>query len=436
MPINVMQTDLQLLKRYHHQGDAEAFQAIVEAYAGMVHATACRVTRDAALAQDVAQETFLALARSSGSVIQSIGAWLHHVAWQKAQNMVRGECRRQRNEAVAAEQWSQPDSEASWNELEPLLDEALSEVPELTRTIIVERYLAGRTQQELAARMGISQSTVSRQLDAAIGELRARLKKKGVLCGAGLAALLSTQSANAAPAGLTASLGKVSISGLGTHAATTSTFIAMTTTTKLLIATAAVAVISVPIALQKSPLPQPKKKAAQVEKVTVNEQASVAKKSPDDGKRHYRPAPVSRQVHQTVEDIIRRHKGMTKAELMKSAELNQLMNRFIAVMNSLLEKPEAETKLMQRLAAMPKQLGDGGMLKMDFDTLDDAHSRAWLEAAVSNDDQLIEDWILNTLDDAIFEFAFDPELERTSNGVSLQPPPSPSKPAADPGSND
>lgn len=428
-----MQTDLQLLNRYHHQGDAEAFQAIVEAHAGMVHATACRVTRDAALAQDVAQETFLALARSSGSAIQSIGAWLHHVAWQKAQNIVRGECRRQHHEAAAAEQCNDPaPEEATWAELEPLVDEALAELPEQTRAMIVECYLAGRTQQELAARMGMSQSTVSRKLDAAIGELRACLKRKGVMCGAGLATLLGTHSANAAPAGLTASLGKVSISGLGTHAATTSTLIAMTTTTKLLIATAAVAVISVPIALQNAPVPQPTKQVAQVKTVTASKEASDAKNASDDSKRHYRPATVSRQVRQTVEDIIRRHKGMTKAELMKSAELNQLMNRFIAV----IEKPEAESKLMQRLAAMPKQLGEGGMLRMDFELLEDAHGRAWLEAAVSNDDQLIEDWILNTLDDAIFEFAFDPELERTSNGVSLQSSPSQSKPAADPGSND
>ncbi|MFO1485338.1 MAG: sigma-70 family RNA polymerase sigma factor [Verrucomicrobiaceae bacterium] len=431
-----MQTDLQLLKRYHHHGDAGAFQALVEAHAGMVHATACRVTRDAALAQDVAQETFLALARSSGSAIQSIGAWLHHVAWQKAQNVVRGECRRQRHEATAAEQWNDPATEATWAELEPLVDEALAELPEQTRAMIVECYLAGRSQQELAARMGISQSTVSRQLDAAIGELRASLKMKGVLCGAGLAALLGTHSATAAPAGLTASLGKVSISGLGTHAATTSTLIAMTTTTKLLIATATVAVISVPIALQNSPVPQPTKQVAQVKTVTASKQASDAKNAPEDGKRHYRPASVSRKVRQTVDGIVQRHKGMTKAELMKSAELNHLMNRFITVMNALLEKPEAESKLMQRLAAMPKQLGEGGMLRMDFELLEDAHGRAWLEAAVSNDDQLIEDWILNTLDDAIFEFAFDPELDRTSNGVSLQPSPSPSKPVADPGSND
>lgn len=33
-----------------------------------------------------------------------------------------------------------------------------------------------------------------------------------------------------------------------------------------------------------------------------------------------------------------------------------------------------------------------------------------VEAAVSEDTQRMEDWLLNTLDGAIFEFAFDPSL--------------------------
>ena len=52
-----------------------------------------------------------------------------------------------------------------------------------------------------------------------------------------------------------------------------------------------------------------------------------------------------------------------------------------------------------------------------------SHGRAWLEAAVSNDPQRIQDWVLNTLDGAVFELAFDPSLGRTSGGVSIQPLP-------------
>ena len=395
----------------------------------MVHSTACRVTRDAALAQDVAQETFLALARSSGKAIQSVGAWLHQVAWQKALNAVRGESRRQKYETAAAVEMNGHSEEAAWSELEPLLDEALADLPEPMRAIIVERFLEGRTQQELAARMGVSQPTVSRQLDAALNVLRSGLRAKGVLCGAGLALLLESHSASAAPACVAASLGKVSISGLGTKAvispgaSTTTALIAMTTTAKIMIATATVAIVSLPFAFvsQRTPTPPSKTQPTQVKSQPGNGATSAAKTTnASDGRRHYRPTPVTGKARQTVEDIIRRHKGMTKAELQKSAELNTLMNRFIAVMNT----PEMQDKLNQRIAALPrKNDAEGGMVKMDFDLLneDDAHARAWLEAAVSDDPQRIEDWILNTLDNAVFEFAFDPDLERTSNGVSVQP---------------
>lgn len=429
-----METDLHLLSRYHRHGDAEAFQSLVEAHAGMVHATARRVTRDAVLAQDVTQETFLALARGGGAAIQSVGAWLHHVAWQKAQNAVRGESRRHRYEAAAAEQLNEPSDEAGWGEIEPLLDEALAELPEQSRAMLIERYLEGRTQQELAARMGVSQSTVSRQLDTAIHELRTRLRMKGVFCGAGLTVLLSAHPATVAPVALSASLGKVSISGLGTGAAITpgatitTTLIAMNAAAKVLLAAAAVAVISIPWVLHRSPAALPKKAEVQVMAPPASSAASSATHGAGAEKRLYRPAPVTRQVRQTVEDILRRHRGMTKGQLQRSAELNKLMDRFIAVMGT----PEMQVKMEQRIAALPRVPGaEHGMLRMDFDMLDDAHGRAWLEAAVSDDPQRIEDWILNTLDDAIFEFAFDPDLERTSNGVSLQPADAPG-PAAQP----
>ncbi|MES2597238.1 MAG: sigma factor [Verrucomicrobiota bacterium] len=89
-----MDTDLALLTRYHRQRDAQAFQTLVESHAAMVHATARRVTQDAALAQDAAQETFLALARSSGSAIHCVGAWLHQAAWPRTLFGARSSCRR------------------------------------------------------------------------------------------------------------------------------------------------------------------------------------------------------------------------------------------------------------------------------------------------------------------------------------------------------
>lgn len=214
---------------------------------------------------------------------------------------------------------------------------------------------------------------------------------------------------------------------------TSLTTIAMTTSIKTLIAVAAVVGISIPFMLQRQPATLPKKQTALVKAQPASSKAKDENAEPGADRRHYRPTRVTGQARQTVDAILRRHKGMTKQQLQRSAELNKLMNRFITVMNT----PEMQAKLEQRIAAIPVKGSQQGTLKMDFDTLDDARGTAWLEAAVSDDTQRIEDWILNTLDDAIFEFAFDPETERTSNGVSLQPgSPAKSGTSADPNQND
>ena len=419
-----MDSHLHLLSRYHHHGDAAAFGLLVREHAGMVFATAKRVTGDAALAEDVAQETFLELARSGHGTVESVAAWLHRVAWRKACNTLRNESRRRRHEQQAAEERQTEGSEPAWDELEPQIDAAMNDLPALLRELLVAHFLEGRTQQDLALRMGVSQSTVSRQLEAGVRELRSHLRNQGVICGAGLAAVLSAHTAQAAPASLTQSLGKLAISGAGAGStATASTFtstalLTMSTTTKILIATAAVAAISVPMALQQRPVQSPSPPTAPAKSLPQVQTAVAAPAQPAAGARHYRPAPVPAKTRQTVDAILKRHAGMSAAQLKKSAELNQLMDRFITVIGA----PEFQERIEERLAAMPIK-GKNRILRMDFDMLDDAKGRAWLEAAVSGDEELMQDWVLNTLDDAIFEFAFDPDLERTSNGVSLQSPP-------------
>lgn len=421
-----MDSHLHLLSRYHRHGDAAAFGVLVREHAGMVFATAKRVTGDAALAEDVAQETFLELARSGKDSVQSVAAWLHRVAWRKACNMTRGESRRRRNEQQAAEERQSDYLEPAWEDLEPQIDAALNDLPAALRELLVAHFLEGRAQQELALNMGVSQSTVSRQLEAGVSELRVRLRSKGVICGAGLAVLLGAQSAQASPASLLHSLGKLALSGAGagstasTSAITSTALITMSTTTKILLAATAAAVLSVPLALQQWPVKNPRQQMAPAKPPVQVQQAAAGPPRPAAGPRHYRPAPVSAKTRQTVDAILKRHAGMSAAQLKKSKELNQLMDRFIAVMSA----PDFQSRFEERIAALPAK-GERGMVTMNFNLLDDAKSRAWLEAAVSEDEELMQEWVLNTLDDAIFEFAFDPDLERTSNGVSVLPKPAP-----------
>ncbi|HCN79258.1 MAG TPA: hypothetical protein DIT13_19000 [Verrucomicrobiales bacterium] len=211
-----MQRDLQQLHRYHDKADASAFQSLVKLHAGMVFATARRVTGNDSLAEDVAQETFLELARKGQRITSSVGAWLHRVASRRACDAVRSESARRRTEASAA--ILDEGRECTWEEMEPVLDEALGELGEQERTAIIEHFLEARTQAEVAARLGVSQSTVSRLLDSSLVRLRERLRAKGMICGAGLGAVIMQQSTLAAPHALVAGLNKIALSGIGANA--------------------------------------------------------------------------------------------------------------------------------------------------------------------------------------------------------------------------
>jgi RNA polymerase sigma factor (sigma-70 family) len=256
-----MDTDLNLLTRYHREGDAGAFQALLQTHAGMVFAAARRITQDATLAEEVAQDTFLALARRGQSVQKSVAAWLHHVARQKACNALRGKLRRQRHERTAADLLLDK-QDASWTEIEPVVDESIDELPDSLRAVLVEHFLEQRTQQEIAQRLGASQSTISRQIESALQMLRDALKQRGVMCGAGLAGLLSAHTAQAAPASLAASLSKIAMTGLGSGAAgvaaSSGLLATLSTTTKVVLASAATAAavaISVPFLRPGKTLP-------------------------------------------------------------------------------------------------------------------------------------------------------------------------------------
>lgn len=216
-----MPPDFQLLQRYQTCADAHAFRELVQLHAGMVFATARRITRDAGLAEDVTQETFLELARRPPTIRESIGGWLHRVARHRACNVVRAESRRRAREAASAVESGA--TEATWEQLEPAIDAAVEELPADLREPIVEHFLAGRTQQEIAARLGVSQSTVSRSLEAGIALLRSTLRRHGVVAGAALALVLAERIDASAPAPLAASLGKIGLAGVGAKLAAETT---------------------------------------------------------------------------------------------------------------------------------------------------------------------------------------------------------------------
>jgi RNA polymerase sigma factor (sigma-70 family) len=214
--------------RYARDGNAEAFAALVREYSGMVYATCLRVTKNGHDAEDAAQKGFLELARKAQSITSSVSGWLHAAATNHARSVIRANAaRRVREQAVLAEP---PSGDASaWEEVAPCVDEALESLPDELRVPLVLHYLQGKNQTQVAAELGVDQSTVSRRLDKGLEELRDRLKKAGEIAPVALLAALLTEHASiAAPAALLAALGRMALAGVGQSAAIAATGAAVT----------------------------------------------------------------------------------------------------------------------------------------------------------------------------------------------------------------
>ena len=100
-------TDGQLLERFAAGGEAAelAFAALVERHGPVVLHTCRSILRDEHEAEDAFQATFLVLVRKAGSlwVRDSLGPWLHQVAYRAARCSRSAAARRAAHERRAAE---------------------------------------------------------------------------------------------------------------------------------------------------------------------------------------------------------------------------------------------------------------------------------------------------------------------------------------------
>ena len=215
----MMETEAILLKRFARTGDAEAFGEIIRRHAGLVYGAAWRILADMDRASDVAQETFLQLTKDAAKVTGSLPGWLHRVATHKAIDLIRRDTSRKHREMQYATQ--PPRQATAWREISLHVDEGLNALDSEMREILVAHFLEGQTTRKIASIRGISQATVSRRLEAGVITLRRRLRKRGLLVGAGVLSLLLGENAvNAAPAALKTELGKMAL--VGGHAAVVS----------------------------------------------------------------------------------------------------------------------------------------------------------------------------------------------------------------------
>jgi RNA polymerase sigma factor (sigma-70 family) len=194
-------TDGQLLECFVSRRDGAAFAALVQRHAPMVWGACCRILRNHHDAEDAFQATFLVLARRAASVTprEMVAGWLFGVARQTSLK-ARGTIVRNRiRDREVARRVEQTDPiENGWNDLEPLIDEELSRLPDRFRAVVVLCDLEGKTRKEAARQLGVPEGTVAGWLARARTILADRLTRRGVaLSGATLAALMPQSVASA-----------------------------------------------------------------------------------------------------------------------------------------------------------------------------------------------------------------------------------------------
>jgi RNA polymerase sigma-70 factor (ECF subfamily) len=188
-------------------GSHEALADLYDRHADAVFASAYRLTSDRGLAEEVVQETFLALWNRADTFDPSVGslaAWLHTIARNRTVDRLRAAGRRPTlvplSSAAAsgsafgggtepdadalervlangtlvagAAQPRSPDMEVALLELREALQEALAEMPEVERVVIVLAYGEDLTQSEIADRLGWPLGTVKTRTRRALLRLR------------------------------------------------------------------------------------------------------------------------------------------------------------------------------------------------------------------------------------------------------------------------
>lgn len=184
-------------------GSQDALAALYDRHGDAVYAAAIRLTSDRQVAEEVVQETFLALwnrAELFDPATGSLAAWLHTIARNRAVDRLRAAGRRPNLVPLSAASGSEeqetaalerivasgrvlggadlgpgPEGELAATELRTVIRAALAELPDHERTALVLAYGADLTQTEIAARLGWPLGTVKTRTRRALHRLRAVL---------------------------------------------------------------------------------------------------------------------------------------------------------------------------------------------------------------------------------------------------------------------
>jgi len=158
-------------------GDEKATRELVSRHWDDAYRAAYLILGDGALAEDVAQEAFLAALNSLGSfdVSRPFAPWLHRIAVNKAIDEVRAGGRRP---PIAPESLVERGSTTVEDAgLSPRIVAALETLDATDRAIVVARYVLDYRATEIAEWLGVPDATVRSRLHRATNRLKAHMEE-------------------------------------------------------------------------------------------------------------------------------------------------------------------------------------------------------------------------------------------------------------------
>jgi RNA polymerase sigma factor (sigma-70 family) len=241
--------DIKLLRDYAG-GSEVAFTNLVERYVALVYSAAIRQVQNPQLAQEVTQVVFMILAAKAGTIHRQtlLSGWLYRTTRFVAADVLKKQRRRQMREKEAMQvQVTPSDDDPLWEQVAPLLDEAVAALSAKDRDAVLLRFFENRTLAEVAAVLGATEEAARKRVDRAVEKLRRFFLRRGcTISAAAIGSLLCTKAVQAAPLGLISSISLTS--ALSSAAAYHGTLLgltktmAMTTIQKVCLTTAITAV--------------------------------------------------------------------------------------------------------------------------------------------------------------------------------------------------
>ena len=162
------------------EGDARAFDELVERWQRRLWRHACRLTEDEEAAYDVLQEAWIAIGTGLPRLQDNMAfpAWAYRIVSNKSRDWLRRERRRRKGHELYAETLQDATVNAPVTEDDHCanLYEALRRMPGPDRALLALKYEEGFDTAAIAEVLGIPEGTVRSRLHYARNRLRALME--------------------------------------------------------------------------------------------------------------------------------------------------------------------------------------------------------------------------------------------------------------------